>query len=104
MQNLFPNLFRKASAALPGLMSADKWNNNGVTGLQLQVEHELPNVDIQFRNAIASTFDDLPEARDLALELLRFFWLPLGHTMLWMNIPEETSLSIHLCLQQSQGI
>jgi hypothetical protein len=77
MQNLFPNLFGKASAdgldtsrALPGLQSADKWNSEGVTGLQLQVERELPNVDLQFRNAIASTFEDSIEARDLSLELL----------------------------------
>jgi hypothetical protein len=77
MQNLFPNLFGKSSAdgmdtakALPGLQTVDKWNNNGVTGLYLQVERELPNVDLQFRNAIASTFDDYPEARDLSLELL----------------------------------
>jgi len=77
MQNLFPNLFGKArtdgldtSRALPGLQSADKWNSEGVTGLQLQVKRELPNVDLQFRNAIASTFEDSIEARDLSLELL----------------------------------
>lgn len=76
MQNLFPNLFGKSSAdgmdtsqTLPALQSIDKWNWNGVTGLQLQVERELPNVDLQFCNAIASTFDNSPEARDLALEL-----------------------------------
>lgn len=69
MQNLFPNLFRKSSAdgmdtakALPGLQTVDKWNHNGVTGLYLQVERELPNVDLQFRNAIATTFEDYPEA------------------------------------------
>jgi len=77
MQNLFPNLFGKSSAdgmdtakALPGLQTVEKWNNNGVTGLFLQVERELPNVDLQFRNAIASTFEDYADARDLALELL----------------------------------
>lgn len=77
MQNLFPNLFGKTgsdgmdtSRTLPALQSGDKWNSNGVTGLQLQVERELPNVDMQFRGAIASTFDSAPEARDLALELL----------------------------------
>jgi hypothetical protein len=53
MQNLFPNLFGKTSSdgmdtaqTLPSLQSADKWSSNGVTGLQLQVEHELPNVDL----------------------------------------------------------
>jgi hypothetical protein len=77
MQNLFPNIFGKNGAdgmdtaqTLPGLKSVDKWNANGVTGLQLQVERELPNVDAQFSNAIASTFDSYPEARDLSLELL----------------------------------
>jgi len=77
MQNLFPNLFGKSGAdgldtsrTLPGLQSSDKWNADGVTGLQLQVERELPNVDLQFRNAIAATLEDAPEARDLALELL----------------------------------
>jgi hypothetical protein len=77
MQNLFPNLFGKSSSdgldtsrALPGLQTPEKWNSEGVTGLQLQVERELPNVDLQFRNAIASTFEDNAEARDLALELL----------------------------------
>jgi len=77
MQNLFPNLFGKTAAdgmdtskALPGLQSVEKWNNNGVTGLYFQVERELPNVDLQFRNAISATFDSYPEARDLALELL----------------------------------
>lgn len=77
IQNLFPDLFGKNSAdgmdtsqTLPALQSIDKWNYNGVTGLQLQVERELPNVDLQFRNAIASTFDNSPEARNLALELL----------------------------------
>ncbi len=77
MQNLFPNLFGKTgsdgmdtSKTLPGLQSSEKWNSDGVTGLPLQVERELPNVDLQFRNAIASTFEDSPEARDLALELL----------------------------------
>jgi hypothetical protein len=56
MQNLFPNLFGNSasdgmdtSQALPGLQTVEKWNNNGVTGLLLQVEHELPNVDSQFR-------------------------------------------------------
>ena len=73
MQNLFPNLFGKSSAggmdtakALPGLQTVEKWNHNGVTGLYLQVERELPNVDLQFQHAIASTFDDYPEARDLS--------------------------------------
>jgi len=77
MQNLFPNLFGKASAdgmdtskALPGLQTVEKWNHNGVTGLYLQVERELPNDDLQFRNAIATTFENYPEARDLSLELL----------------------------------
>jgi hypothetical protein len=77
MQNLFPNLFGKSGAdgmdtsrTLPGLQSSDKWNADGVTGLQLQVERELPNVDLQFRNAISATLEDSPEARDLALELL----------------------------------
>jgi len=77
MQNLFPNLFGKGGAdgmdtsrTLPGLQSSDKWNSDGVTGLQLQVEHELPNVDLQFRNAIASALENSVEARDLALELL----------------------------------
>lgn len=77
MQNLFPNLFGNTAAngmemsqALLGLQSVDKWNNNGVTELQLQVEHELPNVEIQFRNAIGATFEDYPDACDLALELL----------------------------------
>jgi hypothetical protein len=77
MQNLFPNLFGKSGAdgmdtskTLPGLQSSDKWNADGVTGLQIQVERELPNVDLQFRNAIISTFEDSPDARELALELL----------------------------------
>jgi hypothetical protein len=77
MQNLFPNLFGKTSSdgldtsrVLPGLQTTDNWNSDGVTGLQLQVERELPNVDLQFRNAIAGTFEDSAEARDLALELL----------------------------------
>ena len=77
MQNLFPNLFGKSgsdgmdtSKTLPGLQTSDKWNSAGVTGLQIQVERELPNVDLQFRNAISATFEDSPEARDLALELL----------------------------------
>jgi hypothetical protein len=77
MQNLFPNLFGKGgsdgmdtSKTLPAIQSIEKWNSNGVTGLLIQVEWELPNIDLQFRNAIASTFDDSPEARDLALELL----------------------------------
>jgi len=77
MQNLFPNIFGKngsdgmdTSQTLPGLKSVDKWNANGFTGLRLQVERELPNVDAQFRNVIAHTFDPAPEARDLALELL----------------------------------
>lgn len=77
MQNLFPNLFGKSgsfgmhtSRMLPGLQSSDKWNADGVTGLQLQIERELPNMDLRFRNAIASTLEDSPEARDLALELL----------------------------------
>ena len=77
MQNLFPNLFGKSNAdgmdtskMLPAIQTSDKWNSNGVTGLQLQVERELPNVDLQFRNAIAATFEDSPEAKDLALELL----------------------------------
>ncbi len=49
MQNLFPNLFSKSSSdgmdtsqALPGLLTVEKWNYNGVTELQLQVECELP--------------------------------------------------------------
>ncbi len=58
------------SRTLPALQNGDKWNANGVTGLQLQVERELPNVDMQFCNAISSTFDFNPLARDLALELL----------------------------------
>jgi hypothetical protein len=77
MQNLFPNLFGKSgsdgmdtSRTLPALQNGDKWNANGVTGLQLQVERELPNVDMQFCNAVSSTFDSNPEARDLALEFL----------------------------------
>jgi hypothetical protein len=60
MQNLFPNLFGKSASAgmdtaqaLPGLTKPERWNNKGVTGLQLQVERELPNVDLQFRHAIA---------------------------------------------------
>jgi hypothetical protein len=55
MQNLFPNIFGKSSSegldtsrALPCLQTPDKWNSVGVTGLQLQVERELPNVDLQF--------------------------------------------------------
>jgi hypothetical protein len=77
MQNLFPNLFGKSSSdgmdtaqALPGLTKVEQWNNKGVTSLQLQVKRELLNVDLQFRNAISSTFEDSAEARDLALELL----------------------------------
>jgi len=77
MQNLFPNLFGKSgsdgmdtSKTLPGLQTSDKWNSAGVTGLQIQVERELPNVDLQFRNAILATFEDSSEVRDLALELL----------------------------------
>ncbi len=77
MQNLFPNLFGKSgsdgmdtSKTLPAIQNGDKWNSKGVTGLQLQVERELPNVDMQFRNSISATFDSNPEARDLALELL----------------------------------
>jgi hypothetical protein len=77
MQNLFPNLFGKSgsdgmdtSKTLPAVQNGDKWNSKGVTGLQLQVERELPNVDMQFRNSISATFDSNPEARDLALELL----------------------------------
>jgi hypothetical protein len=77
MQNLFPNLFGKSSSdgldtsrALPGLQTPEKWNSESVTGLQLQIERELPNVDLQFRNAIIGTFESSSEARDLALELL----------------------------------
>ncbi len=77
MKNLFPNLFGKGSAdgmdtskLLPALSDADKWNSNGVTGLQMQVERELPNVDEEFQNMISTTFEDYPEARELALELL----------------------------------
>lgn len=77
MQNLFPNLIGKSgsdgmdtSKTLPGLQTSDKWNSDGVTGFQLQVECKLHYVDLQFCNAIASTFEDSPEARDLALELL----------------------------------
>jgi len=62
MQNLFPNLFGKSASAgmdtalaLPGFTKPEQWNNKGVTGLQLQVERELPNVDLQFRHAIASS-------------------------------------------------
>jgi hypothetical protein len=77
MQNLFPNLFGKSGAdgmdtsmTLPGLNSSDKWNSDGVTGLQLQVERELPNIDLQFRHAISSVLEDSPDARKIALELL----------------------------------
>jgi hypothetical protein len=89
MQNLFPNIFGKSSSdgldtsrALPGLQTPDKWNSDGMTSLQLQVERELPNVDLQFWNAISGTFEDSPEARDLALELLyrsKKFALDLCH-------------------------
>lgn len=77
MKNLFPNLFGKGGAdgmdtskLLPGLADADKWNSSMVTGLQLQVERELPNVDEELQNAISITFKDYPEARELDLELL----------------------------------
>ncbi len=67
MQNLLPNLFGNnasdgvdTSQALPVLQSMDKWNNNGVTGLLLQVECELSNVDMHFQNVFSTTFDDYP--------------------------------------------
>jgi hypothetical protein len=48
MKNLFPNLFEKREAdrmdtskLLPGLSDVNKWNCNGITGLQMQVEREL---------------------------------------------------------------
>lgn len=58
------------SQVFTGVQSADKWNYDGITGLQLQVEHELPNVDAQFQNTIDTAFEDSTEAHDLALELL----------------------------------
>jgi hypothetical protein len=77
MQFFPPNLFGKTgsdgmdtSQALPGLPSVDRWNCNGVTSLQLQVERELPNMDMQFCNAITATFEDSPDAHDLSMELL----------------------------------
>jgi hypothetical protein len=53
MKNLCSNLFGKSGSdgtdtntTLPGLQTSDKWNSDGVTSLQLQVERELPNVDL----------------------------------------------------------
>jgi len=79
MRHLFPNLFGKISSDgmdtswyLPALQNPDKWNLNGVTGLHLQLERELPNVGLQFRNAVESAFKDSAKARYLAFELL--YW------------------------------
>jgi hypothetical protein len=89
MKNLFPNIIEKGGAdgldtskLLPGLSDADKWISNGVTGLQMPVEWESPNVDDEFQSVISSTFEDFPEARDLVLELLyrsKKFALDLCH-------------------------
>lgn len=58
-QNLFPSVFGKSSSdgmdtsrTLPGLTSADKWDNNEVTGLRFQLSRELINVDTQISMAI----------------------------------------------------
>jgi hypothetical protein len=76
-QNLFPSVFGKAaldgldtSRTLPGLSTADKWDNNGVTGLRFQLSRELINVDTQLSTAIDVAFRDFMEANSLAKELL----------------------------------
>jgi hypothetical protein len=76
-QNLFPSVFGKASSdgmdtsrTLPGLSTADKWDNNGVTGLRFQISRELINVDTQLSTAIDVAFRDFMEANSLAKELL----------------------------------
>jgi len=76
-QNLFPSVFGKASSdgmdtsrTLPGLSTADKWDNNGVTGLRFQLARELINVDTQLSTAIDVAFRDYIEAATLAKELL----------------------------------
>lgn len=50
------------------------------------MERELPNVDMQFHNAIAATFEDSLDAHDLALELLyrsKKFALDLCNFIQW---------------------
>jgi hypothetical protein len=76
-QNLFPSVFGRASSdgmdtsrTLPGLSTADKWDNNGVTGLRFQLSRELINVDTQLSTAIDVAFRDHMEAASLAKELL----------------------------------
>jgi hypothetical protein len=76
-QNLFPSVFGKSSSdgmdtsrTLPGLSSADKWDNNGVTGLRFQLSRELINADTQISMAIDVAFRDCIEAASLAKELL----------------------------------
>ncbi len=76
-QNLFPTVFGRSSSdgldtsrTLPGLTSADKWDNNGVTGLRFQLARELINLDTQLNSAISVAFRDLPDAAALAKELL----------------------------------
>jgi hypothetical protein len=76
-QNLFLSVFGCSSSdgmdtsrTLPGLSSADKWDNNGVTGLRFQIARELINVDTQVSTAIEVAFRDSLEASMLAKELL----------------------------------
>jgi len=76
-QNLFPSVFGKSSSdgmntsrTLPGLSTADKWDNNGITGLRFQLSRELINVDTQLSMAIDVAFRESPEAFSLAKELL----------------------------------
>jgi hypothetical protein len=76
-QNLFPSVFGRASSdgmdtsrTLPGLSTADKWDNNGVTGLRFQLSRELINVDTQITTAIDVAFRDQFEAAALAKEML----------------------------------
>jgi hypothetical protein len=76
-QNLFPSVFGKSasdgmdtSRTLPGLSTADKWDNNGVTGLRFQLSRELINVDTQLATAIDVALRDHFEAAALAKELL----------------------------------
>jgi hypothetical protein len=76
-QNLFPSVFGKSSSdgldtsrTLPGLLTADKWDNYGVTGLQFQFSRDLINVDTQISTATDMAFRDHGEAASLAKELL----------------------------------
>jgi len=60
-QNLFPSVFvcsasdgMGTSRTLPGLSTADKWDENGVTGLRFQLSRELINVDIKLPPPLTS--------------------------------------------------